>query len=295
MKLSIIIPVYNVADTLKRCIDSVLSDSLKDMEVILVDDGSTDESGTICDEYAKKHDFIVVVHQHNQGLSQARNAGIALAKGTYITFADSDDWVSVNTYQHVLDRLESLENIDFIEYSYTQQFSDGSCKPFIFKPHIYTDAAEYWLKAKSYTHTYAWNKIYKRELFEGICYPAGRRFEDVWLMPLLLQRCRRIAVTSEGLYHYMHNAKGITATADGLALQDLLQAHLSALPLWCDASYYAHVLNIQADVYERLQTPPVLPLKRYWLPYKNFIAQIIGIERLCRLNQWIHKHYRRNR
>lgn len=295
MKLSIIIPVYNVADTLKECIASILLDSFKDREIILVDDGSTDESGQICDEYAKKHDFIVVIHQQNQGLSQARNVGISLAKGEYITFVDSDDWIFMNTYQDVFKVLEDVKNIDFIEYSYIQQLPDGKPKPFIFYDRIYTDVADYWLNAKAYTHCYAWNKIYKRTLFEGIRYPAGRRFEDVWLLPSLLQRCHRIAITGKGLYYYAHNTKGITATADGLALQDLLQAHLTALPLWCNASYYAHVLNIQLDVYERLQTPPVLSPKSYLLPYKNLIAHLIGIERLCRLNQWIHKHYRRNR
>ena len=97
--ISIIVPVYNVEKYLEKCIDSILNQSYQNLEIILIDDGSTDNSGSICDEYKKKDQRVQVIHQKNQGQSSARNAGLNIAKGSYIGFVDSDDWIEQNMYE----------------------------------------------------------------------------------------------------------------------------------------------------------------------------------------------------
>ena len=118
MKLSIIIPVYNTEQTLEKCVDSVLQSSLNNFEIILVNDGSTDNSANICESYKNSYpEQVLVIHQKNQGLSAARNAGLGIAKGQYITFVDSDDYISKDLYCHLLEQLNTHKNIDLLEYS----------------------------------------------------------------------------------------------------------------------------------------------------------------------------------
>ena len=224
MKLSIIIPVYQVEQTLRRCIDSVLSQSFSDWEMILVDDGSTDESPKICDEYVKNYDKIHVIHKQNGGLSDARNVGIEHAKGTYITFVDSDDYLGDDTLKKVM-----------------------------------------------------------------------RLMEIVYTFPLLLKEAKMVATTAQGMYFYTHNPDGITVNADGKALSDLLEAHLKILPEMPDADYYAHLLNIQLDVYELTGNPPIIPILPYYSTLKLKLLHIIGIKRLCKLSKTLHSLMRRKR
>ena len=116
MKLSIIIPVYRTEATLDKCVESVVSQDCHDMEVILVDDGSPDRCPALCDGWAAKDPRVRVVHKENGGLSDARNAGIDIATGTYVTFVDSDDYLADNTYRPLMDRLEETGDIDILEY-----------------------------------------------------------------------------------------------------------------------------------------------------------------------------------
>ena len=296
MRLSVIIPIYNTQDTLKRCINSVLAQSLSLYEIILVNDGSTDCSQEICEQYKQAYPSkIRILTQKNKGLSEARNAGIEIARGTYITFVDSDDYISPTIYKEALFFLESHSEIDFIEYSYIQVNERKDIrKHFILSDNIYNDKATYWLKEQSYKHAYAWNKIYKRNLFKDNLYPAGRKFEDIWMMNSLLSSASLIATTSKGFYFYTSNPQGITATADGYALQDLLQGHLLHIHSYCDSQYYKHLLNIQLDVSEQLKTPPQLPIKHYWSSIKLFLLNILGFNSLCKINTWIHKIYHKN-
>ena len=120
MKLSVIIPVYRVEDTLDRCVESVLCQSVDEMEVILVDDGSPDQCPAKCDLWAEKDARIRVIHKENGGLSDARNAGIDVAQGDFITFVDSDDYLEANTYKSLL---QQLEDADILEYSTMSAFS----------------------------------------------------------------------------------------------------------------------------------------------------------------------------
>ncbi len=296
MKLSIIIPVYNTEQTLGRCINSVLQSSLNNFEIILINDGSTDNSANICESYKNNYpQQIQVIHQKNQGLSAARNAGLDISKGQYVTFIDSDDYISKDLYCHLLEQLNVNHNIDLLEYSLVKESQNNTEILFNFKDSIYRNHRSYWIKTHAYTHAFAWNKIYKRELFKDLRYPIGKKFEDVWLLPRIIQKCQTIATTSCGYYHYDYNPHGITATADGMALQDLLNAHLKVFEQYQNADYYLSLLNIQIDVFNRLKTPILLPYKRYWTNFKLVLVSCLGVKTTCRIMNQLYKWRQRNR
>ena len=296
LKLSIIIPVYRVEQTLRRCIDSILSQSFVDWEMILVDDGSPDGCPEICDEYTKNYDKIRVIHKANGGLSDARNVGIEEAKGEYITFVDSDDYLGEETLKKVMKILKNHPEYDMLEYPVFVHFSSLKKEHRLeLDNHEYRDMREYWLEGMAYTHTYACNKIYRRSLFDNVRFPVGKLFEDVYTLPLLLKEANVVATTSQGLYFYTHNVNGITVTADGKAMANLLDAHLKVFPEMVDAQYYSHVLNIQMDVYELTEDPPVLPVLPYYSTFKLKLLHLFGIKRLCKLNKILHSLMRRKK
>ena len=287
MKLSVVIPVYRVESTLNRCVESVLQQQIEDMEVILVDDGSPDCCQEMCDEWAAKDSRIRVIHKENGGLSDARNAGIEIAQGEFITFVDSDDWLQADTYASLL---SLIGDADLLEYSIAEKEA--------LSEHTYTDINEYWLQGKAYLHCYAWNKIYKRKIFEKIRFPKGKVFEDVYTLPKLLRHCSKIITTGKGFYHYTINPQGITATAGGTELTMLLDAHLDS-GMAIDDEYYMYLLNIQMDVWEQTGAPVKLPERQLNTSSFNGIKKIkaiayniLGINNLCHLNKLTH-HFKK--
>lgn len=306
MLLSIIIPIYLVEETLQRCVTSILQQTFTNWELILVDDGSPDGCPALCDEYCQQDARIKVVHQANGGLSAARNSGLLQAQGNYVTFVDSDDYLRKDTYQQVMQQLVEQPEIDIIEYPITLHAGNKQREKILsFPAKRYSNMLTYWFESQAYLHTYAWNKVYKRRLFNQVRYPVNKVFEDVYTLPLLLRQSKVVATTDKGMYFYVDNPHGITATAGGEQLKDLLHAHLAVLQ---DsqltehegfANYYEHILNIQMDVCEMTGTRPTLPSFSFRgqqdIPFKTRLSCLIGIQRLCQLNQFIHKVYRRSR
>ena len=291
MRLSIIIPIYNVEDTLQRCLESVLTQMDERIEVILIDDGSTDSSGKIAEEMIANKGNCRLIHQTNKGLSAARNAGIEVATGDYLTFVDSDDFVAEGTYDALLAVLAAHPDYDILEYPAMLYYGSATRQRLLtFSDTTISSIRDYWLVG-GHLHTYAWNKLYRRELFTDIRFPSGKVFEDVYTYPFLLQRAKVVATTSVGLYYYCQNGKGITAQAGGKELNDLLEAHLKHLKLWGELTpaYYQALVNIQIDVYEATHAAPILPVLHYKGTLKLFILHLIGLKRLCQLNQFIHK------
>ena len=299
MKLSIVIPVYRVETTLDRCVESVVTQDYDDFEIILVDDGSPDRCPKLCDEWARRDPRISVIHKPNGGLSDARNAGIDVARGDFLTFIDSDDYIAPHTLSQVM---PLTKDADLIEYP-IRQFPETSYLLHLpssilhLTSHLYTDANDYWLQTKAYEHTYAWNKIYRRTLFADIRFPKGKVFEDAYTLPRLLHLRPRIMTTDRGCYHYYRNPHGITATATGNELRMLLDAHLaSGMPV--DDSYYRHLLNIQLDVYRLTGDAPRLQPRRLKLHgnlkqmLKALTLNILGIKGICKLHKVIHQHCR---
>ena len=305
VKLSIVIPVYRTEDTLDRCVKSVVHQETPDMEIILVDDGSPDRCPVLCDEWAAKDPRIRVIHKTNGGLSDARNAGIGIATGEYITFVDSDDYICRQTYGPLMQRLEKEPGIDILEYPVYVHYGSPREHLTDFKSETaYHDMEAYWLEGQAYQHTYACNKIFRRNLFDEVLFPVGKVFEDAHTLPRLLKKASTVQTTNLGIYYYCSNSKGITQTADGKALRMLLQPHVEIIQNMqrrdqAFQTYYLHVLNIQMDVYELTGDAPILPdlpvepaLHKGVQKVKAIALNKLGIKRLCKLNKLVHKLWR---
>lgn len=289
MRLSIIIPVYGAESWLDRCIESIVTQSYRDYELLLIDDGSPDSCPRRCDDWSKRDRRIRVYHQANAGLSAARNTGIGLSQGEYITFVDPDDYLGEGTLEQVMGELQP--SYDLLEYPTYRYYGSARQSLQTFRPQVYDDTRAYWFDCTAYSHAYACNKVYKRTLFERVRYPVGRIFEDVYILPLLLTRAHRVATTDQGCYYYCANPQGISSRTDGAALRQLLEAHLHSGWVMADDSYYLHVLNTQLDVSARLSEPPLLPPHRISNPLrytgatrlKALALNLMGIHLLCRL------------
>lgn len=210
MMISIIVPVYRVEEYIKECIDSILAQTYTDLEIILVDDGSPDNCGNICEDYSKKDERIKVIHKSNGGLSDARNAGIKAAKGEYIGFVDSDDWIEPNMYE-TLYKACSTNNADIAICGFYRDYTDKSIACVKFNNEIITgDDAVKKLIDGSQIQDHAWAKLYKTELWDNIDYPVGKNYEDVRTTYKTFIRAKRVCTVNKALYHYRQRAGSIS-------------------------------------------------------------------------------------
>lgn len=211
-KISIIIPIYNVEHYLKRCLDSVINQKYDDLQIILVDDGSTDGSGLICDEYCKKDSRIQVVHKENGGLSDARNVGLNIAFGDYIMFIDSDDYVSKDFCSCSISDANKT-GADIVVFGYTNVYEDYTIESCILKENekVYSFEDALLMLQNGTMSSFAWNKLYKSSLFKnGIRYPKGKVYEDVGTTYLLFANAKKIFWSSANLYYYQRRNDSIT-------------------------------------------------------------------------------------
>ena len=204
--LTVVIPVYNVEKYLKRCVESVIAQDWKKYEILLVDDGSTDHSPQICDNYVKTYDFISVIHKENGGLSEARNTGLSQAKGEYVYFPDSDDWIEPDTFIALSEALESQKfdiisfNREFVKSEEDAIISD-SVVTIVFEG---KDAFVEMLK-HSYITGFANDKIYRKSLFmdHDILFPKGKYYEDLGTNYKLFLSAKKVYATNQKYYHYL--------------------------------------------------------------------------------------------
>ncbi|CEG28649.1 glycosyltransferase family 2 protein [Bacillus sp. B-jedd] len=203
IKISVIVPIYNVEEYLRRCIDSICHQSYKNLEIILVNDGSTDSCPIISDEYKDKDNRIKIIHKQNGGLSDARNVGIEHATGDYISFVDSDDYIAENMLE-VLINLCLEKECDISVCGVVRKYSDReiSISSDIEEVIDHETAFKYLIQGK-YFHDYAWNKLYKSELFTDITYPVGKIYEDVFTTYKLFAKANKIGFTDRPLYFYV--------------------------------------------------------------------------------------------
>lgn len=193
--ISIIIPVYNVQDYLDECIESVINQSYFNLEIILVDDGSLDKSLVICKKWAQKDSRIIVIHKKNGGLSSARNAGLKIAKGKYISFIDSDDFITNNAIEIMFNSIDSNDEIGIVS-GLIYRYQDGICSTFKkewdIKYEFIVPAEEFLLKAMNMSISYTvWNKLYRRDLLANVLFCEGRNNEDVLFMYELGKEIKR--------------------------------------------------------------------------------------------------------
>ncbi len=211
--ISVIVPVYNVEPYLRRCVDSILAQTYEDLEIILVDDGATDSSGAICDEYAGKDLRVRVIHKPNGGLSSARNAGIDVAKGEYLAFVDSDDWIEESTYEYLMGLIRRFG----VKLAYTGRYDveeeTGERQKGLCPKTEETIAARdfvgrifLWDNVDSA----AWDKLYHRSLFANHRYPEGKICEDVPVTYRVILETDMVAVGNRPMYNYYHRKGSIT-------------------------------------------------------------------------------------
>jgi Glycosyltransferases involved in cell wall biogenesis len=213
--VSVIVPIYNVEAYLQRCVDSILSQTYKNLEIILVDDGSPDECPAICDEYANKDRRVQVIHKKNGGLSDARNAGLKIITGDYLMFVDSDDWLEKTAISDLY-KLIVRSNAQ-LAIGGMQRIEDGT-------EHILKSDFSGETRERCFTKTQAmedlfrngcaaWARLFLREIHNGIFFPVGEINEDEAIMLSILNRCTTVAQTNLVVYNYRCRPDSITTTS----------------------------------------------------------------------------------
>lgn len=215
--LSIIVPVYNVASQLVRCIETICNQTYRNIEIILVDDGSTDESGQICDDFSAKDDRIKVIHKTNGGLSSARNAGLDAATGYYYGFVDSDDYIELDMYEILVSCLENNPRADIACAGIIREGQQGENKEVIRCPHTETiydwkEAITEILRLRNIGIS-VWSKLFKKNVFENVRFPEGQTNEDANIV-MDLHRNRMVVHSARPLYHYVVREGSITSKYD---------------------------------------------------------------------------------
>ncbi|GBU24704.1 hypothetical protein R83H12_01338 [Fibrobacteria bacterium R8-3-H12] len=217
--VSVIVPVYNVEPYIRKCVDSILAQSYRNLEIILVDDGSPDNCEKICDEYAANNPNIIVLHKKNGGLSDARNAGLDIAKGEFICFVDSDDWCEREMLQTAFEAMEKAK-CDIVSYGAFYEYAQNEK---IFRTLIKNTKCEQKINSFEESLTLvirdnlavtAWNKLYRKKVFENLLFPKGKLFEDVWIFPRLFENGNGIFAISNPLYHHIIRNDNETITSD---------------------------------------------------------------------------------
>lgn len=229
-ELSVIVPVYDAEKYLPCCLDSILNQTIKNMEVIVVDDGSTDSSGAICDEYAAGDGRIKVIHKRNGGVSDARNAGLAVASGNYIAFVDADDYIAPEMYENMLRELKN-NDLDIIRCGAFRVKGEKIIGSVGSGNLSILDGKAAMLKALSKNYGDSlWNKVYKTDVIRGVRFPVGRKYEDASTSYLLFANARRIGHLDRAYYYYRFNSGSICQTSfDPVSRWDFVLAYMERL------------------------------------------------------------------
>lgn len=224
--ISIIVPVYNVERFLRRCVKSLLAQTYRNIEIILIDDGSTDKCGEMCDQYAEKYSHVKVIHQKNGGLSAARNTGIDRAEGAFLYFADSDDYIASDSIEYLFEMIHSSKSdIAVASYRLVDESSTISSSTPSDRTSTTSMSAEYALIDALYEKAskfHAWGKLYRKDLFEQVRYPEGRLFEDVGTTYKLYMNSKSITISKAQKYFYTIRKGSITQSDFSPKMMDLI-------------------------------------------------------------------------
>ena len=220
--ISIVIPVYNVEKYLERCLESVISQTYSNLEIILVNDGSTDMSGEICNTYQKKDMRIKTIHKKNGGLSEARNTGIDIAKGEYISFIDSDDWVTTSYIEELYNLVKKYEcDVAICSIKKTtkcKEYRNLKNREIVY---LNSEIVKQFLYQRISTSAYA--KLFKKELWEAVRFPVGKIYEDVLPLYKVLSKCSKVCVTSQYCYMYYYREGSIVNQKFSLSKMDYVE------------------------------------------------------------------------
>lgn len=278
-KVSIIVPVYNVEKYIDKCLSSLVNQTLNDIEIIIVNDGSIDNSEHIILKYKEKYPSkIVYLKKENGGLSDARNFGMPYAKGDYIAFLDSDDYVELDTYEKLYNRAIQTD-ADMVECDFYWEYSDKK---------IHDTSANYKDESDMYANArvVAWNKLYKKDLIinSGIKFPKGLRYEDLEFFYKILPQLKKIELINEPLIHYVQRDDSITyvqneKTADIFAILDNIINYYKWINLYNEYNQeleYMYVRILFGSSFKRMlnikdkETRRKLLMDSYFNAFENF-------------------------
>ena len=246
--ISVIVPIYNVSEYLCECIDSILAQTYRNLEIILVDDGSTDNSPALCDNYASKDSRVKVIHQINQGASVTRNKGYEASRGKYIAFIDADDVIS-DTYIEILHKMITENNVQIAVCAYTRVQKELGSE---------IDAEDYvitsekmlkeWHGKRKAIETIVWNKLYSRSIFESFkdCkpFPEGKAYEDIYTSHLFANNAEKIAVTNRVLYYYRRRKGSASGTCTKTDAMRDLEAQKVRMSFFKERKFYGAYLRL---------------------------------------------------
>ena len=265
--LTVVIPVYNVEKYLNRCIESILLQEWKNYDILLVDDGSTDNSPQICDDYVKAYDFISVIHKKNGGLSDARNVGIEAAKGEYLCFVDSDDYIQSTMLEHLVKAVDSagvnlaITNLKTVDEHGNRVFRveqspimDGIFPAEELLPKLYQEMGWYYIVA--------WNKLYHRSLFEKLRFPVGKIHEDEYIVADVMWKAQKIACISSEEYIYTYQRKG------SIMNEQQTQSHCDWLEALCLRFQFCSAIESLSELKRETRAVYFRELNHLFLDYK---------------------------
>ncbi len=276
--ISVIVPVYNVEDYLRECLDSIISQTYTNLEIILVDDGSPDGSGTICDEYAKKDSRIKVIHQQNSGVSVARNTGLKAVTGDYIGFVDSDDYIEPNMYEELHRCL--IENDADMSVCGIKQFGAKTKSDFYGNKCLNKSAFLKKLLDET-VPSYLWNKLYKKHLFSGIVFPANLVYEDLRVLHIVTDKASTIGFTDKTFYNYRASDNTITSTRNLKNITDHINASHERSEKYKDTVYYVYAITGEFKCL-RLIVSDMSVAKHDNILYKNLFKESKNLYKICK-------------
>lgn len=233
--VSVIVPIYKVEEYLEKCVNSIRNQTLRELEIILVDDGSPDRCGRICDEFAEKDERIVVIHKENGGLSDARNEGIKAATADLVAFIDSDDYIDPDMMEFLFRNLQK-EGADLSVCGLYHHFGDTLQISQDTLDGLYVaDTKEAIRLELTEVPVTAVNKIYKKALFQQVCFPKGKLYEDAHTMIPLILQSKKVVYDLQPKYHYVHREDSITTKVYRTQVMSLVEANRNNMHLVCNA------------------------------------------------------------
>lgn len=221
-EISVIVPVYKVEKYLRKCVDSILAQSFTDFELWLVDDGSPDRCGAICDEYASQDERVRVIHKKNGGLSDARNAALDVMQGKYVFFVDSDDWISSDALESTYAAIQRT-GAKVATGNIVSAYEDGR-EEVLYAP-VQEETVLYGEEMlKTLLRPNAWNRLYDAELFRDLRYPVGKLYEDVFVYHRILDQIDSMVLTGRNSYYYLVREGSIMNTEYSIRFTDIVDA-----------------------------------------------------------------------
>lgn len=286
--ISVIVPVYRVKDYINECIDSIINQTYRNLEIILVDDGSPDDCGEICDMYSEQDSRITVIHKQNGGLSDARNAGLDAAAGEYIAFVDGDDHIHHEMYERLLDSIRNSGSdvavcaVDMVDENGLKLTSVNSEMPEFDFQMTGVEALNKLVFSRLWGYVTAWNKLYRAELFNGLRYKTGKIHEDEFIIHHIYNRCKKVTYIHDRLYYYVQRTGSIMNDVFTEKNLDKLEAFLDRAEMGYSMNYYEFAYRVLGafvleyiDASKRVNDEAKKRLKTYKKMYDEIYTKLM--------------------